>query len=83
LYQSQNRDLQDEILKYETFTDIEFNPKKSINCQARPVAIFISSSRQSLLDKTLRNSDSFRAIDKKIDFANTMIAAPAPTLFKS
>ena len=27
------------ILNYEYFTDIEFNPKKSINCQAKSVAI--------------------------------------------
>lgn len=31
-----NLDLKD----YEWFTDIEFNPKKSINCQARSVAIY-------------------------------------------
>ncbi len=29
----------DEILNYDWFTDIEFNPSKSINCQARAVAI--------------------------------------------
>lgn len=28
-----------QIAKYDWFTDIEFNPKKSINCQARSVAI--------------------------------------------
>ena len=30
------------ILDYNAFTDIEFNPLKSINCQARSCAVFVS-----------------------------------------
>jgi type I restriction enzyme M protein len=78
----QNKDLQDEIFNYNVFTDIEFNPKKSINCQARSVAIFISLSKQGLLDKTLENKDSFMEVYKKIDFTGTMIAAE-PNLFQN
>ena len=29
-----------ELAEYDWFTDIEFNPKKSVNCQARSVAIY-------------------------------------------
>ncbi len=32
-------DEKDELMNYNYFTDIEFNPSKSINCQARAVAI--------------------------------------------
>ena len=33
---------------YELFTDIEFNPKKSINCQARSVAIYKLIQKKNL-----------------------------------
>ncbi len=35
---------------YEWFTDIEFNPKKSINCQARSVAIYKLLQTRSMFD---------------------------------
>ena len=36
----QNKDLISDFIQYDIFTDIEFNPKKSINTQARAAAIF-------------------------------------------
>ena len=32
----------DELLTYRAFTDIEFNPDKSFNCQARSCALLVS-----------------------------------------
>jgi len=37
----QNRDLADQLLKYEGFTDIEYNPKKSYSTQARSCALYV------------------------------------------
>ena len=37
--QTLTADEKDELLDYEYFTDIEFNPNRSVNCQARTVAI--------------------------------------------
>ena len=34
--------LSDELLSYRAFTDIEFNPDKSFNCQARSCALLVS-----------------------------------------
>ncbi len=34
-----HKDLLEELQEYDAFTDIEFNPQKSLNCQARTVAI--------------------------------------------
>lgn len=51
-----------DILKYEAFTDIAFNPQKSINCQAEAVAIFVSLYKQGLLEKALKDKDSFLEI---------------------
>ena len=37
-----NQELAEKVGMYNAFTDIEFNPEKSINCQARSAAIFVS-----------------------------------------
>jgi hypothetical protein len=36
----QNADLSDQITLYKSFSDIAFNPKRSLNCQARSAALF-------------------------------------------
>lgn len=53
------RDIIEELVKYDTFTDIEFNPKKSINCQARTCAILVSLYKNDLLEKALNSKDDF------------------------
>lgn len=45
--------------EYDAFTDIEFNPKKSINCQAYSVALFKSLNGRGLLDDALESQGSF------------------------
>lgn len=52
----------DEILQYDSFTDIEFNPKKSINCQAIATAIFVGLTRNGLLEKALESPESFKTV---------------------
>ncbi len=53
------RDIIKELVKYDTFTDIEFNPKKSINCQARTCAILVSLYKNDLLEKALNSKNDF------------------------
>ena len=36
----QNTEIAEKIIEYDAFTDIEFNPKKSFNCQAHTAALF-------------------------------------------
>lgn len=48
-----------EILKYSIFTDIEFYHEKSINCQARSVALFILMYKNKVLEKCLKDSKVF------------------------
>ncbi len=52
-----------EIVNYDAFTDIEFNPAKSINCQAKAAALFIALSRQGKLEQC-REFDTFYRIIK-------------------
>ena len=54
-----NKELANEVIKYNSFTDIVFNPKKSFNCQARSCAIFVSLYNNSLLEKALKSKESF------------------------
>jgi len=54
-----NKKLAEQVSTFNTFTDIEFNPKKSFNCQARSAALFVSLLRQDLLDKVLASPDGF------------------------
>ncbi len=49
-----------ELLKYEVFTDIEFNHEKSINCQARSVAIYMFLYKKGVLKEALSRIDSFK-----------------------
>ena len=46
-----------EVLAYDAFTDIEFNPARAFSCQAQAAAIFVSLHRQGLLEQC----DSFEA----------------------
>ena len=45
--------------EYAGFTDIEFNPSKSINCQARACALFSALLRKGLLEKAVESPAAF------------------------
>ena len=47
---NQNKKLKTGILNYEAFTDIEFNPEKSFNCQAYSAALYSSMVKNKILD---------------------------------
>lgn len=49
----------DQLLKYDGFTDIEFNPDKSVNCQARAIAMGVALRRAGYLEEAIRSKDSF------------------------
>ncbi len=53
------RDIIDELMEYEVFTDIEFNPKKSINCQARTCAILVSLVKLDLIEDAISSKENF------------------------
>lgn len=47
----ENPELAEELLQFDAFTDIEFNPDKSRNCQARAAALFVAMHRSGRLDQ--------------------------------
>lgn len=50
---------QAELSKFKGFTDIEFNPKKSVNCQARACALLVSLRKLKQLDAALESKSAF------------------------
>lgn len=57
----EHEELLGELLEYDAFTDIEFNPERSINCQARAAAVLVSLVRCGNVDK-VRDFDKFAAL---------------------
>lgn len=47
------------VLEFDAFTDIEFNPARSLNCQARSVALFCSISKAGELHDVLSSQARF------------------------
>lgn len=45
--------------KLDGFTDIEFNPEKSVNCQARSCAFFVALEKRNLLDQAMVSFERF------------------------
>jgi len=59
---SKNADLGDQLLHYSGFTDIEFNPKRSINCQAYSAALFVLLNKTEKLNDALATPAQFLQI---------------------
>ena len=41
LYQGGDKLIEEDLNEFDAFTDIEFNPKRSFNCQAKSCALFV------------------------------------------
>lgn len=57
-----NKDLHKALFQYNCFTDIEFNPAKSINCQAHSVALFISMKKNNIDFEKIKDINYFKTI---------------------
>lgn len=67
---NQNNQFHDELMQYQAFTDIEFNPKKSINCQAYSIAMFVALAKRNLLED-IRNPETFLSFYEDFQVSNT------------
>ena len=61
---SENKtDLVKELEMFQGFSDIVFNPNRSINCQARAAALFVSLSKNELInEQILQDKDRYLAL---------------------
>lgn len=58
----QNPDLATQLTRYQGFSDIEFNPNRSINCQACSAALYVSLSNCNVIDDALSSPERFLEI---------------------
>jgi hypothetical protein len=66
-----NEHLATSLLEYEAFSDIAFNPERSINCQAYSAALYVSLSKRGLLSTSvLRDKDEYLDIINRATTSN-------------
>ena len=58
---SQHPEAGNELAVFEAFTDVEFNPKKSLSCQARTCSLFIGLGGLEPVRRLLADPSAFRA----------------------
>ena len=54
-----NPELAETVLGFDCFTDIEFDPQKSLNCQAYAVALYCSLVHANALEEALSDKEAF------------------------
>jgi hypothetical protein len=59
-----NPELVEQLTDRDGFTDIEFNPERSINCQARSAALFCALYHTEKLDFALESRENFLSLYK-------------------
>lgn len=57
-----DEELSTDICRFSGFSDIEFNPEKSVNCQAFSAALYVSMVRCGALDQALESESSFKEL---------------------
>jgi len=57
-----NKKIASEVTDHDGFTDIEFNPEKSINCQARSVALYCALFHNDKIDFALSDRENFLSL---------------------
>ena len=61
------KELAELILNYDAFTDIEFNHKRSFNCQARSASIYVSLKKSGLVEDYLSDMEKFKLIYSELN----------------
>jgi hypothetical protein len=51
--------LGDFLMDYDGFTDIEFNPERSLNCQAASAALYVALRRREVQDTAMQTPEAF------------------------
>ncbi len=64
---NQNNKLASAAVDYSGFSDIEFNPKKSINCQAYSLALYVSLVSAGMLEEALSTPSRFLELSYQAD----------------
>jgi hypothetical protein len=63
-----HREWLERLYKYAGFTDIEFNPSRSINCQARSCALFVALMRNNQLHEAVTSPETFTGLISRYEY---------------
>ena len=74
----QNPTLASQLTQFDGFSDIEFNPKKSFNCQARSAALYVALKKLNLLDDALIGKKNYLQIISPERDRNTFSQSSLP-----
>lgn len=66
----QHPELHEEVVQYQAFTDISFNPKRSVHCAAYSLAMFVALYKRELLDK-VEDPGEFYDLHTEFELSNT------------
>lgn len=58
----QNIELLEQAREFDAFTDIEFNPARQVNCQAKALAIAVGLLRAGMLERALEGLEAYRTL---------------------
>ncbi len=72
-----DRDRLQELLQYSGFSDIEFNPARSINCQARSIALCLSLMQRGELGEAVQSPSDFLRIVRNSDYRPDLKVEPS------
>ncbi|SRR6266436_4700895 len=66
------------LSRYAGFTDIEFNPERSVNCQARSCALFVALMAKNLLEDAVESPEAFIELISRYSYRPNRPEARAP-----
>ena len=66
-------DFEDALLGYDAFTDIEFNPERSVNCQARSCALYVALLKLGILHDATTDPESFVEVLKDHGYGGRLL----------
>ncbi len=83
---TQSKLLAEEIMEFDTFTDIEFNPQRQYSCQARSAALFVSLVKTEMLERYIESKGNLgtilvpkkRMIQETLDFTDCQQPSYSP-----
>lgn len=70
-----------ELFQYGGFSDIEFNPFRSINCQARSIALFLSLMQRGELGEAVKSPSDFLRVILNSDYRPDLRVNPPVSKF--
>ena len=68
------------LSRYAAFSDIEFNPARSINCQGRSCALFMSLMSKGLLNEAAKSPEAFLTTIRSHTYGAPSTAPPGQGL---